>query len=54
MFFIVNGDTVKFFSEEKLVDTLLKFVRLSNKKEQQKTIDEIKDILKTVGPNGFT
>jgi hypothetical protein len=39
--------------EEELVDLLLQFVRMSNKKEQQKVINEIKNTLKTIGPQEF-
>ena len=38
---------------EDLTDLLIKFVRMSNKKEQQKTIDEIKQVLKRLGEGGF-
>ena len=36
-----------------LKDLLIKFVRMSDKKTQQKTIDEIKAILRTFGEEGF-
>ena len=39
--------------QSKLVDSLIKFVRMSNKKDQQKTINEIKEILIKVGLRGF-
>ena len=32
---------------------LIKFVRMSDKKSPQKTIDEIKKILRTLGERGF-
>ena len=52
-YFITDGHNYKFIDKEMLTDTLLKFVRMSNKKYQQKTIDEIKNILLTIGINGF-
>lgn len=52
-YFIVDGYKLKIFSKEKLTDLLLKFVRISDKKSQQKTIDKIKKILAKIGPEGF-
>ena len=52
-FFLADGHKLKFMSEDYLKDLLLKFVRMSDKKEQQKTIDEIKTILRKIGPHGF-
>ena len=52
-YFLADGYKLKFLNEEELIDILLKFVRMSDKKHQQKTIDEIKTILKTIGPKGF-
>ena len=52
-YFITEGYKLKFLSEEELTDLLLKFVRMSNKKHQQETINEIKKILKIIGPKGF-
>jgi hypothetical protein len=40
-------------NQEKLADLLIRFVRMSDKKEQQKTIDEIREILIKIGPEGF-
>ncbi len=53
-YFIADGFKLKIYSQEQLIDELLRFVRMSNKKYQQKTIDEIKKILKTIGPSGFS
>ncbi len=50
---IFDGFTLQTFEEEKLVDLLFRFVRMSNKKEQQKTIEEIKHILRKIGPSGL-
>ncbi|MFH1607661.1 MAG: hypothetical protein ABIA78_00860 [archaeon] len=52
-YFIADGYKLKVFSEEELTDLLLKFVRMSDKKAQQKTINEIREILIKIGPKGF-
>jgi len=52
-YFLADGFKLKFFSEEALKDVLLKFVRMSDKKHQQQTIQEIKNILLKIGPAGF-
>jgi hypothetical protein len=52
-YFIVDGYKLNVLSEEELVDSLIKFVRMSDKKSQQKTIDEIRQILLKIGPSGF-
>lgn len=52
-YFITDGYALRFSSEEELVDILLRFVRMSDKKHQQKTIDEIKLVLQRMGPAGF-
>lgn len=53
-YFITDGFKLKCLDEDSLVDLLIKFVRMSNKKSQQKTINEIRKILQTLGPKGFT
>ncbi|MAH03883.1 hypothetical protein CMI39_03815 [Candidatus Pacearchaeota archaeon] len=52
-YFIADGFKLKIFSREELADLLIKFVRMSNKKYQQKTINEIKNILKCFGSEWF-
>lgn len=52
-YFITEGFKLKVFSEEDLIDLLIKFVRMSDKKDQQKVINEIKYILQKVGPKEF-
>ena len=52
-YFIVDGYKLKVFSKEELVDLLIRFVRMSDKKDQQKTINEIKNILLKIGAGGF-
>ena len=53
-YFITDGHKLKIMNTSKLSDLLIRFVRMSNKKNQQKTINEIKRILKTLGEVGFT
>jgi len=48
-YFITDGHKLKILDESLLTDLLIRFVRMSNKKEQQKTIEEIKKILTTIG-----
>lgn len=52
-YFITDGFKFKFLDEEELVEILLRFVRMLDKKNQQQTINEIKRTLKIIGPTGF-
>ena len=52
-YFITDGFKLKAMDELTLVNLLIKFVRMSDKKSQQKAIDEIKDILRKFGDRGF-
>ncbi len=52
-YFIVEGNKLKVFSEEELIDLLLLFVRMSDKDSQQEVINEIKAVLKKFGTEGF-
>ena len=52
-YFIADGFKIKFMRREELSNLLIKFVRMSDKKSQQKTIDEIKHILRTLGEGGL-
>ena len=52
-YFIVDENKLKIFSQTELKDLLIKFVRMSNKKDQQETINEIKKILLIIGADGF-
>ncbi|HIH15097.1 MAG: hypothetical protein QT08_C0007G0004 [archaeon GW2011_AR17] len=52
-YFITDGFTLKYANEEALIDLLLSFVRMSDKKSQQVTIEKIKHILRTIGSEGF-
>ena len=52
-YFITNGFKIKVLQKEELNDLLIKFVRMSDKKDQQEVIDEIKRILRNIGEEGF-
>jgi len=52
-YFITDGRILKFGTEEEIAGLLIKFVRLSDKKNQQKVINEIKGILKSFGFDRF-
>ena len=52
-YFITDGHKLKIMDESSLVDLLIKFVRMSDKKDQQKTINEIKKVLTKFGPDEF-
>jgi len=52
-YFITDGYKLKIMEQSRLIDLLIKFVRMSDKKSQQKTIDEIRKILVYFGSNGF-
>ncbi len=52
-YFITAGYKLKVFNIEELSNLLIKFVRMSDKKDQQKTINEIKNVLRKVSKKGF-
>jgi hypothetical protein len=52
-FFLVDAYAIKFLSREDLENILIKFVRMSEKKDQQQVINDIKRILRTFGEEGF-
>lgn len=52
-YFITDAHKLRLFTAEALAELLVRFVRMSDKKDQQATIEEIKYILKTIGPLGF-
>ena len=52
-YFLADGFKLKFYSQEELTDLILRFVRMSDKKHQEETIREIKEILIKIGPEGF-
>ncbi len=52
-YFITDGFKLKYADKDEIINLLLKFVRMSDKNHQQKTIDEIKHILRTIGAGEF-
>lgn len=52
-YFITDGFKIKLLGKDELEDLLIKFVRMSDKKTQQKVIDEIKHILRNFGEGNF-
>ena len=52
-YFITDGYKLKFLKIEELCDLLIKFVRMSDKKDQQDVIEEIKIVLRNFGEGGF-
>ncbi len=48
-YYLLDGPKLSLYNKEMLKELLIKFVRMSNKNNQQETIDEIKKILKTIG-----
>lgn len=46
---VTDGHILKFGTSEELANLLIKFVRMSEKKDQQRTIDEVKSILRSFG-----
>ncbi|MFH1510211.1 MAG: hypothetical protein ABIF10_00845 [Candidatus Woesearchaeota archaeon] len=53
LYFITDGYKVKFLKAEELKDLIIKVVRMSEKKDQNKVIEEIKHILRSLGEEGF-
>jgi len=52
-YFITDGYKLKIMDKSNLTDLLIRFVRMSDKKHQQQTINEIKKILLHLGSEGF-
>ena len=52
-YFITDDYKLKLINESNLVDILMRFVRMSDKKHQQETINEIRKILIKIGSEGF-
>lgn len=52
-YFITDGFKIKLLGKDELNGLLIKFVRMSDKKTQQKVIDEIKEILRKFGEKRF-
>ena len=52
-YFITDGYKLKVLKVQELTDLIIKFIRMSEKKDQQKTIEEIKKVLRSLGEEGF-
>ena len=52
-YFLTDGFKLKFMDKEGLVELLIRFVRMSDKKHQKETIEDIRHVLLTIGPRGF-
>ena len=52
-YFLTDGYKIKFLKMEDLKDLIIKFVRMSDKKDQQKEIESIKNVLRNLGEEGF-
>lgn len=52
-YFICDGFKIKLLKAVELNDLIIKFVRMSEKKNQQQVIDKIKHVLKSLGEEGF-
>jgi hypothetical protein len=52
-YFITDGHVLKFGSADELVNLLIRFVRMSDKKDQEKVISEIRHILSTLGADAL-
>lgn len=52
-YFIVDGYKIKLINDSELIDLLIKFIAMSDKKDQQETIDKIKDFLRRFGKEAF-
>jgi len=52
-YFVTDGYKLKFFNKEDLTELLIMFIRMSDKGHQQETINEIKKILLSLGPEEF-
>jgi len=48
-YYVVDNYRLKLFDEGELRELLIKFVKMSNKKSQQRVIERIKDILRKFG-----
>ena len=52
-YFVADNYRLRFLPVHELTDLLIKFVRMSEKKDQQQTIEDIKHILRQLGTEGF-
>ena len=47
-YFILDGNKLILYNQEKISELLIEFIRMSKKNNQQKTIDEIKGVLEKI------
>jgi len=52
-YFVTNRFKIKFLSVEEIKEIFIKFVGMSEKKDQQKVIDGIKFVIRSLGEEGF-
>jgi len=52
-YFITDGYKIKVLKVQELKELIIKFVRMSEKKDQKETIEEIKKVLRSLGEEGF-
>ena len=52
-YFVADRYQIIFRKVEELKDLLIKIVRMSERKDQQQTIDDIKTVLRNLGDKGF-
>jgi len=52
-YFITDKYKLKFLKTEELNDLIIKIIRMSDKNNQQKIIEDVKFILKNIGNEGF-
>jgi hypothetical protein len=52
-YFTVDGYRIKFWDVDVLSDLIIRFVRMSDKKSQQKVIEEIRVVLRRFGEDEF-
>ena len=52
-YFLTDNYKIKFLKIDELKGLIIKFVRMSEKKDQQKVIEEIKMVLRNLGEIGF-
>ena len=50
-YFLTDGHLLKFGTEEDIASLIIKFVRMSEKKDQQKVINELRQLLDSMGFN---
>ncbi len=53
LYFITNGYILKFGTADEFMALLIKFIDVSDKKDQQKNIDKIKSVLESLSFNDF-